>query len=126
MPESRYRHRSQQRSARSARDPAGGRVDLVSFVAIPADGVEEVTVGAELQLTRGSVSGADGLAVSPAGEVERCLPIRDGFVDAVEDVQIAPVVADGVEEPGDGAVDFFVQTEVDEGVERERRVSTHA
>ena len=49
--------------------------------------------------------------------------IRDGSVEAVEDVQIAAVVADGAEEPGDGAVDFFVQAEVDEGVEGERRVS---
>ena len=59
----------------------------------------------------------------PAGDVELCLSIRDGSVEGVEDVQIAAVVSYGAEEPGDGAVDLFVQTEVDEGVKGERRVS---
>ena len=123
MPESWFRHLSQHRLARSANmRPVVGSMRCPS-AAVAVDGVEEVAVGAELHLPCGGIPRTYGLAVPPAGYIERFLLVGDGSIKTVEDVEVAPIVTDGGEEPGHGPVDLFVQAEVQERIEGERRVS---
>src|SRR5919197_2117353 len=100
-----------------------GVVERIAVTHVQLRRIEKIAVAAELQLSGGFVSAPEGPRAPIAPELELLLPRGRLAVEVVEHVNVRLGALDGSEQPRERRVYLDQQLEVDQSVERVRRIA---